>query len=326
MTRGKTPQQNNPSFLQRFLRRDEPEAGPVTLGRRRIYILPTRNGVAFAMILLAMLLGAVNYQNSLAFAFTFLLTALAVVSIIHTFRNMHALTIRAGKSQPVFAGDPVRFTVNVDNTIGRARYALHITLDDQPPTFLDLPQNGGQWVTLSLSSQRRGLLHPGRITLFTRYPLGLFLAWSFVHLEMPCLVYPRPAMQRSLPLELLNHCGSLGDRGNGSDDFSALRNYQAGDSLHHVHWKAVAREQGLMIKQFGGGLTEEVWLRWEHTVGLPLEDRLSLLTGWILDADSLGLAYGLSLPDSEFKPARSELHRHHCLKALALFGMPESRQ
>lgn len=309
------------AFWRQLFRRDAPETGPVTLGRRRVYIIPTRTGLVFALILLAMLMGAVNYQNSLAFVLTFLLTGLSVVSMIHTFRNLHSLTLRAGHQQPVFSGEQARFSVNVENHGGRARYALNLFLGDQEPVTLDLPQNGGQWLTLPLATQRRGLLPPGRITIYTRFPLGLFHAWSYVHLDMPCLVYPRPAMRRGLPRELLDSRGTLGDQGNGSDDFAALRTYHTGDSLRHVHWKAAAREQGLLTKQFGGGVTEELWLRWEQTGSLPLEERLSQLTRWVLEADALGLAYGLALPDTEFKPARGESHRRRCLKALALYGL-----
>ena len=310
------------AFWRRLFRRDAPEKGPVTLGRRRIYILPTRTGVIFALILLAMLIGAINYQNSLAFVLTFLLTSTSVVSMIHTFRNLHALTLRAGHPQPVFAGELARFSVNVENRGGRARYALNLLLGEQSPLTLDLPQNGGQWLNLTLPAGQRGILHPGRITLFTRFPLGLFHAWSYVHLDMPCLVYPRPSDRRGLPRELLDLRGAVGDQGSGSDDFAALRSYHPGDSLRHVHWKAAAREQGLLTKQFGGGVTEELWLRWEHTGNLPMEERLSLLTRWILEAEALDLAYGLALPDREFPPERGETHRRRCLGALALYALP----
>jgi uncharacterized protein (DUF58 family) len=309
-------------FWRRLFRRDAPEAGPVTLGRRRVYILPTRSGLVFALILLAMLIGAVNYQNSLAFVLTFLLTGLAVVSMIHTFRNLHALTLRAGHPQPVFAGETARFSVNLENRGGRERYALNLMLPGQEPLTVDLPQNGGQWLSLPLPSRQRGLLHPGRITLYTRFPLGLFHAWSYVHLDMACLIYPRPAERRGLPPQLPASSGAVGDQGSGSDDFASLRTYHPGDSLRHVHWKAAAREQGLLTKQFGGGISRELWLRWEQTGQLPLEQRLSLLTRWVLEADTLGLAYGLALPEREFAPACGEAHRRRCLGALALYALP----
>ncbi len=300
------------------------ETGPVTLGRRRIYLLPSRSGLLFSLVLMAMLIGAVNYQNSLAFALTFLLTALSVVSIVHTFRNLHGLNLHAGHPSPVFAGEPARFHVHVENRIGRDRFALNLSFKGQQPVTLDLPRQGGQWLTLTMPSEQRGLLHPGRIIVSTRFPLGLFYAWSHVHLAMPCLVYPQPASQRGLPPELLNQQGETGDQGIGHDDFAALRSYHPGDSLRHVHWKSVAREQGLLTKQFGGARTGALWLRWEQSPNLPREERLSLLTRWVIEADKLDLAYGLALPDREFSPAQGEAHRRRCLKALALYGQPQA--
>ncbi len=310
-------------LLHRLFHHDAPQAGPVTLGRRRIYILPTRSGLVFAVILMAMLIGAVNYQNSLAFILTFLLTGLVVVSMIHTFRNLHGLTLRAGHSPPVFAGELACFTVHVENPIDRQRLALNLTLPGQQPIHFDLPPREGHWLTLTLPSQRRGLFEPGRITIATRFPLGLFQAWSYAHLSMPCLVYPRPADQRGLPPDLLNHQGGIGDQGNGHDDFAALRHYQPGDSLRHIHWKSAAREQGLLTKQFGGALTDALWLRWEQTGNLSQEERLSLLTRWVIEADRLGLSYGLAVPGSEFAPASGEIHRQRCLKTLALYAQPQ---
>lgn len=307
-------------FWRRLLRRDQPETGPVTLGRRRVYIVPSRSGVVFAVILLAMLIGAINYQNSLAFVLTFLLTSLAVVSMIHTVRNLYGLRLHAGHPAAVFAGEIARFPVNLANHHGPARYALKLSLPGQEPVTLDLPQNGGQWIELTRPATRRGHLLPGRITLYSRYPLGLFHAWSHVHLAMRCLVYPRPEPGRGLPPQMLHAQGTLGDQGRGSDDFASLRPYHAGDSLRHVHWKALAREQGMMTKQFGGGIAEQMWLRWEQAGDLAPEQRLSRLTRWVLEADSLGLAYGLELPGVTLSPARGDAHRSRCLEALALFG------
>jgi len=311
------------AFWRRLLRRDRPEPGPVTLDRRRVYIIPSRSGVVFSFVLLAMLIGAINYQNSLAFVLTFLLTSLAVVSMIHSVRNLYGLRLRAGHPQPVFAGDSARFPVNLENPGGARRFALKLMLSGQEPIILDLPQDGGQWLALTIPAARRGYLVPGRLTLYSRFPLGLFHAWSYVNLAMHCLVYPRPDASRGLPPQLLQQRGAIGDQGRGSDDFASLRPYHAGDSLRHVHWKALAREQGLMTKQFGGGIAEELWLHWEQLGNLTQEQRLSRLTRWVLEADSLGLGYGLVLPDQEIPLGRGEGHRRRCLEALALFGIRE---
>lgn len=314
------------AFWQRLFRRDRAESGPVTLDRRRVYIIPSRSGLIFAMVLLAMLIGAINYQNSLAFALTFLLTSLAIVSMIHAVRNLYGLRLTAGHPRPVFAGDVARFPLNLDSGGGPRRLALKLLLEGQDPITVDLPEDDGQWLELCRPATRRGVLDAGRITIYTRYPLGLFHAWSYVHLQLRCLVYPRPDESRGLPPQMLQDRGSVGDQGHGSDDFASLRPYHAGDSLRHIHWKALAREQGLMTKQFGGGITEELWLHWEQVGNLTVEARLSRLTRWVIEADQLGLAYGLALPDREISPSRGESHRRQCLEALALFGLSESHE
>jgi uncharacterized protein (DUF58 family) len=142
---------------------------------------------------------------------------------------------------------------------------------------------------------------------------------------MHALVYPTPSADRKLPAEVLVQSGCAGDQGKGDDDFASLRPYHPGDSLRHIHWKALAREQGLMTKQFGGGVSEELWLKWEMLGNLPTEEKLSRLTRWVLETDSRGMAYGLTLPNTEITPQRGDAHRHRCLQALALFNLKEQQ-
>lgn len=310
------------SFWRRLFGRDVAEIGPVTLTRRRVYIIPSGSGIIFAVLLLAMLVGAINYQNSLSFIFTFLLTGLGVVSMVHTFRNLNGLRFRVGHIQPVFAGEQAAFPLSVENPQGHQRFAIKLMFAGQPPHSLDLEVSGGQWLELHHPTSQRGWLHPGRITVYTRFPLGLFHAWAYINIEMRALVYPTPSMDRKLPAEVLVQSGAAGDQGKGDDDFASLRPYHPGDSLRHVHWKALAREQGLVTKQFGGGVSEELWLRWEMLGNQPLEEKLSHLCRWVLEADSRGAAYGLTLPNREIPPQRGDTHRRQCLQALALFNLP----
>lgn len=313
-------------FWWRLLKKDRAESGTITLNQRRVYIIPTRSGFVFALVLLAMLLGAINYQNSLAFALTFLLAGLAVVSMVHAVRNLYGLRIHAGHSRPTFVGDQARFPIYVENAGDQQRIALKMYLPDQPPLVFDLEESGGRWLELTFPASRRGHLTPGRITLYSRFPLGLFHAWSYIHLQMGCLIYPRPDSERALPPLSSQAEGSSHSVQRGNDDFTSLRPYHLGDSMRHVHWKALAREQGMQTKLFGGGSDEELWLHWEQWGNLGVEARLSKLTRQVLEADGLGLAYGLALPDRTLQPARGDSHRHRCLEALALFGLKEAEE
>jgi uncharacterized protein (DUF58 family) len=292
----------------------------VVLVQRRIYILPTRQGMLFAGVLLVMLTGSINYALGLGFVLTFLLFALAMNAMIHTFRNLANLRVTAGRADPVFAGDSAHFAVHLDNPADTERYALGLTHDGTTTAFVDVPARSSARGTASVAAPRRGILRPGRLTLFTRYPLGLYRAWSYLDLEMQCTVYPRPAFP-ALPLPPATASAGAGtESGRGQEDFAGLREYHLGDSPRHIAWKAAARDQGLLTKQFSGHAETQLWLDWTRLPGqMAVEERLSHLARWVLDAHGRSIAYGLRLPGRTLGLAAGAAHRDACLEALALY-------
>jgi uncharacterized protein (DUF58 family) len=305
--------------LQRFLRGEGPETGPITLVQRRVYILPSRQGLFFAGLMLVMLLGSINYNNSLGYALTFLLAGLSIVAILHTYRNLLHLRLDVGHITPAFCGEVLRVPVLLDNSHHAARYAVQLGFMQARAINLDVPADHWSRAELALPARRRGRHPLPRFTLHTTFPLGLFRAWAHAQPDAHYLVYPAPDPQHGLPNEADYPLNFTGDRGHGTDDFAGLRGYHAGDSLRHVHWKTAARGQGLHTKQFGGDRAEELWLDWEMLPALDTESRLSHLTRWVLDAETNQLSYGLRLPGLSIPPAQGAAHRHRCLEALALY-------
>lgn len=309
-----------PPSVKALLGRTEPQKETVQLVRRRVYILPTRNGVIFAVILLTMLIGAINYNNSLAYALTFLLAGLVIVSMVHSFRNINALCFHKGHVLAVYTGQRARYPVEIDNPSPFHRLNIQLILPNIDHRSVDVPPKSKHWIEMTVPLNKRGLHPLGRLTIESRYPLGLFRTWAYVHLDYTALAYPKPAKRSSIPPEALSTAGSIGDKGKGTDDFSKLRPYQNGDSLKHVDWKAYARGQIMLTKQFGGEERNKIWLDFDSLGGLDLETRLSFLTRMAMDAHHEGASFGLRLPSQNFEPAHSDQHLHQCLKALALFG------
>jgi len=297
-----------------------PEAGAIVLGQRRIFILPTRLGLVFATVLLVMLAGSINYSLGLGFVLTFLLGALGVNAMIHTFRNLANLRITGGRARPVFAGDTALFTIHLENLGDTDRYAIGLTHDRRQASFVDVMARSTMPATAGVAAPRRGVLRPGRLTLFTRFPLGLYYAWAYADLDLRCIVYPRPAPS-GLPMPpAASSAGSGTERGHGQEDFSGLRQYHLGDSPRHIAWKAAARDQGLLTKQFTGRAETELWLDWAQLPPqMGVEERLSYLARWVLDAHAAGLAYGLRVPGTSVEAAAGEAQRERCLETLALF-------
>ncbi len=296
------------------------EAGAIVLVQRRIFILPSRHGLLYVAALAVMLTGSVNYNLSLGFVLTFLLAALGVNSILHTFRNLAHLRISPGRVQPVYAGDAAHFTLAIDNPGALERFSIGATRDGKDAIYTDVPARQASTVGVAVPAPHRGILRAGRLTLFTRYPLGLCYAWAYVEPDVSCLVYPRPeASHVPLPLPA-PHAGHGVAHGSGQEDFSGLRSYHPGDSPRHIAWKAAARGQGLLTKQFSGRADTEMWLDWETTpAALGVEGRLSRLARWVIDAHAASLSFGLRIPGVVIPPAPGNAQHDRCLEALALF-------
>lgn len=306
--------------LKRFLVGEGPESGSIFLAQRRVYILPSKMGVYFSAMMLVMLLGAVNYNNSLAYTLTFLLASVFFITILHTYRNLLHLRIDVVQPSPVFCGEIAQVPVMLDNRHNATRYAVKLMLRNQQHITTDVAGDQTQRNIVPLQTTQRGLHRMPRLSLETGFPLGMFRAWAYAHRDVHYLVYPTPDQHNTLPLESNHHQNLEGDRGHGADDFAGLRNYHPGDSLQHVHWKTVARGQGMYTKQFGGDRAVELWLDWESLPKLDTEERLSRLTRWVLDASAAQLNYGLRLPGTHIPLGTGLAHQHQCLQALALFN------
>jgi len=306
------------NFFQWVFRRHAPEPGVVFLSQRRVYILPTRHGLVFGAAVVLMLIGSINYSLSLGYILTFLLAGLGIVSILHTFRNLAHLYVSAGRVASVFAGDTAKFQLVLENKSDFDRHSLDFLCRDATASC-DAPAHEHCSVVLPLKAEKRGWLQLERVTIETRFPLGLMRAWSYVQPEMRALVYPRPDTS---PLPLPHSDADTGDAvsaGAGTDDFSGLRPYQASDSPRHIAWKTSARGDVLLTKLFTGRAASELWFDWAQLpANMHAEARLSRLARWVLLAEEHGLRYGLKLPGVTVPLGEGFPHREHCLKELAI--------
>ena len=297
-----------------------PEEGTIVLVHRRVYIVPTQLGWLFVLTLLILLVGSINYALSLGFALTFLLAGMGLAGMVHTARNLARMAVSVGRAESVFAGEAVQVRVDRDAHAAFDRPAILARhLHSRAQMVGDVPAAGLAEVVLAVPAARRGWLPLGRVMLETRFPLGVFRAWSYVEPDARCLVYPRPE-RSALPAPSAESArGALRSPTPGNDDYSGLRAYQLSDSPRHVAWKAVARNEDMLTKQFTGEAAAELWLDWAKLPQLNLEQRLSRLAGWVLEAERGGAQYGLRLPGVEIPPGRGEAQRAACLQALALY-------
>lgn len=303
--------------LSRFFRGEAPVAGPIRLGHRRIFILPTARGLVCALLIALLGLIAFVYSNNLAYLLCFLLASIFFVSILHSFKALAGLEINATYSPPVFAGEMAGFNFQIRNPAAQPRPALELALQDTQT--LNLEPQESRSITLYVRTRQRGWLNCSTLKIASRYPFGWFQAWSPLRFDNPLLVYPQPApVAAAFPESDAGH-GQQGQNKRRGDEFYGLTPYQTGDSIRQIHWKSFAKGQGLHSKQYAGASSAELWLDYAHAPGNQQEERLSHLCRWLIDAEQAGLRYGLILPGIRLELDGGARHLTHCLEALALF-------
>lgn len=313
--------------LDHWSRRRSPPGPEAVLNRKNILILPTSQGLLLLLAALVIFIAAVNYENSLAFGLAFFMVSLFVVSMLNSFQNLNGLRLRGLPTAPVFKGEEAAFQVLVCRKANRRHEALELYFRGSAVSTVGLIAYGEEPVTVFTPAAERGLYAAPALLIRSRFPTGLFTAWSVVHLQMQCLVYPRPV---AIPMEQVFKADSASAEGNlvraGTNDFYGFRSFTPGDSLRQVAWKNVARGQGMLVKQFVDAVDARVVLDWDLFFGFPLEERLSRLCHCVLKLAESQAAYGLRLPGVEIAPDTGKPHRLRTLQALALYGVAEPWQ
>lgn len=303
---------------QRAFRRNPTDLLPVVLRHSRIYILPTRRGYAVIATLVTMLLTSLNYALALGLGVTFLFSGLVAAALLHTFRNLAGIAIKPLAASDAFAGGHVVFSLAI-SAGAIDRRAIAISANDAAAKTA-IATGSTQTVTLAAAAVTRGRIPLGRITLSSRYPLGLWRGWAYVHFPLSGIVYPAPeAHPPPLPTGAQGIDPHMTGRGDDAD-LAGLREYQRGDPLQRVAWKAVARGAGWFSKSFegtgGGGPIALDFAR--LPAQLDAEKRLSRLCAWVLAAERTTRPFALTVPGESLPTGSGREHRRAALTALAL--------
>ena len=283
--------------------------------------LPTQNLAGYLFVLGVMWYAGASQGNGAAYLLFFLLLGVVLVSIPQTFANLRGLEVASGSVKPVFAGQEITLPLEIMNPSRRARQTISAGLpgmEGASQVVDEIPAGKAAWTALHFPAVKRGSYHIPVVLLSSAWPAGAFKVRRRLPLNQSCLIYPKPAGNPGFPPtdSSAPRTGWLQMEGS---DFTGTRSYLPGESQRHVDWKAVARGQPMMTKQFtaeSGGA-----LRFDYSA-LPMrgvEARLSQLALWVIEAERAHRRYSLSLPGAEIPASLGEPHYHRCLRALALF-------
>jgi len=322
----------------------------VTFTQGNLYILPTPAGWGFAVVILVMLLASINEQINLGYALTFMISGAALMTMHITHGNVRGLTLRMLPLRSLHAGEVLRLGVvlgHTDKRRGRFGLELKVTRPiaagiashEEAKVECEVLPASESTVEMDVPAALRGWLDLPRLTLQSRYPLGLFRAWGYWRPQGRVLVWPAlDPLAPPLPegVSEVPDAHSVQPFMASAEMPEGLRAYRRGDPLRWIAWKksshALASGTGLVSREPAAGRTPDLWLDWERSAalqGLDEEARLSRLASWVILADRQpGLAYGLRLPGRTIECGQGSAHLRTCLDTLALWGLadPPSRK
>ncbi|MCM2252226.1 MAG: DUF58 domain-containing protein [Ramlibacter sp.] len=299
-----------------------PLADRIELTQRNVYILPTRPGFMLVLTLLVLLVGSINYQLNLGYLLTFLLAGSTVVGMYVCHGTLRGLTLNLAPPDPQFAGDSATLSIVLTNERRSVRYGIGLAVLDSTRAdrwvWTDVPALGQSTVQVAFRPARRGLHRVPPLTAETRFPLGTFRVWNVWRPAARVLVYPAPeALPPPLPPGEPRAGGGASAKLRSTGEFDGVRAYRRGDPLKLVVWKKAAKADELVSRDSEQAQRYELWLDYAQAGPQDAEHRLSRLTAWVLQAERLGLDYGLRLPRQQIAPACGEPHKRRCLEALA---------
>ncbi len=304
-------------------RRQGEDRLPLQLATRRIYILPTRGGFAFAALLFVMLLAGLNYGNSIALLITFLLAGFALIAMHLCHRNLVGTVVRGIATVDAFAGEHGRLLVTLENPTDTARIGIECDTAGADRVTVSVPADASARADLSVPLTARGRLPIERIKLSTAFPFGLFRAWAWVHLPLSLLAWPVPRGRREPPVEIASGGNAPAVHRAGDEEWAGLREFRDGDSPRQVAWGAYARGRGLLVKTYQSPAAHQRVFDLAGVPGADVERRLEQLSAWIVAAQARGERYGLRLGEQQVAAGSGSEHRARCLNGLALYGSGE---
>lgn len=308
-----------PEWLAQFIgrwisRREKNTSSSFSITRKNIYILPSKAGWLFITALIAILSGAINYNNSMVYLLCFFLASLGFIGMIMTHKNLRNISIYSRPSAATFPGK----TINYQFTVKSDDINNHFTLQTNEQSFSVTTEQDAEFC-IREKAQRRGRQNPSRFKIYTEFPLGLFHAWAQVNIENTVIVYPKPVKHHKQQTQFYDNNPQQRNI-DGDDEFAGIRDFMKGDSPKSLAWKTIARTHQLYTKEFNTEVGDIVLFDFDQLNEIQnTEEKLSILCELILQANTEHMSYGLKLPNITIKPGHGSSHLHHCLSALALY-------
>ncbi len=283
----------------------------------------TRSGYVYTIVTLAIGFSAVNTGNNLVYIIAAALLSHLVVSGIFGHLNLRGVEVSLSLPEEIFAGTEFPAKVSLRNVRKRRpTFLLRATIMGRSALFPLLEGGSLQEKTIMVSLEKRGRNVIHSIELSSPFPFNLFARRRTCPLHLQLIVYPRPLAARALSprelksLRLSDHFSSFP----GHDaDILSIRDYQPGDPLKTIHWKATARTGVLKTRELSAFQHQNLVINLDQLQRNELEKELSRLTHMVLKVSRSRSPMVVILDKKKLQPGLLASHKHQVLRKLALY-------
>lgn len=315
------------NYFDRWLNKRIPEKRAFQLDMSNIFIFPSRFGIVFLILCLALFVLGSNYQNNLMLLLSFFLVSLFLVTLLTSYANFAKLHLQLGKVTSVFAGEELFLPIWLSDK-NQSSDATHLPLgsmifrlwNSRIKTSIDMDALTNP-IQIQVPTKNRGLMQLPRITIENHFPIGLYRCWTHLRFQAEVIIYPKPITCdiRKHAISSDNEETELESNIGGNENFDSLKQYVVGEPLHRVAWKQVAKGQGMYSKEFSANQTQDFEIRLNDYLHNGLEFALSNLCYIVIELSNQNASFGLQLGNTTIPPDSGSVHREHCLKTLALY-------
>jgi uncharacterized protein (DUF58 family) len=278
--------------------------------KQRIYIVPTRYGILYGLIVLTLLVTGTAFDNSSLFFAAGLLMTFGLVCMHQTHFNVASVKILEVEPSSGFSGETVSWKLRIANHTVNTAFSINIR-----DALVDVPARETLIENMPVILRKRGRVLLKELKISSTYPLGLFYAWKWWEGNVHYFVYP--AIKGKA--EIFRHLDRAPSELDSREDFLGHRLFVSGDSAHHIDWKLHARRMKAFVKLFDTHLSEVVKLKWDDTPAGGREEKLSYLSTAVNECHKLQRPFSLSLPGIDIPAGQTRSHARKCLQRLSTF-------
>ena len=285
---------------------------------RTSYIKVNTRGTLYILLTIAVGFAATNTMNNLLYLVLSVLLAVMGLSGVYARRNLRNIVFSIHIPEEIFKNRTSFFTVSVRPDGGK-KYNIFVRVLNGVkgvPLIRETVE-----ISIPLSFKKRGVHKIEEIRFFSSFPFGFFTREEIFPIDVEFIVFPRiyDVSERAFKIMEERVTGAYESEKAGiGGDFLGLREYQDGEPISMIHWKASARNDELYTKIFTGPGTGQIVLTERDLIADEYEERIDELASLADYFLKMGFSVGINFGSLKIEPDSGEIQRLKILRELAL--------